>query len=185
MSWDSLIRDVIQFNDIADGLNSTVIFSEWVKGPGNINSDGLGMVYGRARSSAARPRSSRSLRTTSSTFNLNQQCQQNTNRFFAFKGEYWILSDTGRGGFYTHTTTPNTKSCFDTENGGNVGLTAYPLPYDYDPDTLIGASSNHPGGVNCLFLDGSVRFVKNSVNYQVWLAIATKDQGEVVSSDSF
>jgi len=181
-SWDSLIRDVIQFNDVADGLNSTAIFSEWVKGTGNINSDGLGMVYGPlARPDPGPPFPS----GNQLDFQLNQQCQQNTNRFFAFKGEYWILGDTGRGGFYSHTTTPNTKSCFTTENGGNVGLTAYPLPYDYDPDTLIGASSNHPGGVNVQFMDGSVRFIKNSVNYQVWIAISTKDQGEVVSSDSF
>jgi prepilin-type processing-associated H-X9-DG protein len=173
---------VIQFNDIADGLNATAIFSEWVKGTGNINSDGLGMVYGPILRPDPGPPFPPGNQLD---FQLNQQCQQNTNRFFAFKGEYWILSDTGRGGFYSHTTTPNTKSCFDTENGGNAGLTAYPLPYDYDPDTLIGASSNHPGGVNVCFLDGSVRFVKNSVNYQVWIAIATKDQGEVVSSDSF
>jgi len=181
-SWDSLIRDVIQFNDIADGLNSTVIFSEWVKGTGNINSDGLGMVYGPI----SRPDPGPPFPPNNQLdFQLNQQCQQNTNRFFAFKGEYWILGDTGRGGFYTHTTLPNTKSCFDTENGSNVSLTAYPLPYDYDPDTLIGASSLHPGGVNCLFLDGSVRFVKNSVNYQVWLAIASKDQSEGTSADAF
>jgi prepilin-type processing-associated H-X9-DG protein len=61
----------------------------------------------------------------------------------------------------------------------------YPLPYESDPETLIGASSLHPGGVNCLFMDGSVRFVKNSVNYATWLAIASKDQSEVVSSDAF
>ena len=182
-SWDSLVRDVIQFNDIADGLNSTAIFSEWVKGPGNITSDGLGMVYGPPIS---RPDPGPPFPPNNALdLQLSRLCQQSNTRFFGFKGEYWILSDTGRGGFYTHTNTPNTKSCFDTENGNNLGLTTLPLPYDYDPDTLIGASSSHPGGVNVLFLDGSVRFIKNSVNYQVWLAIATKDQSEVVSADSF
>ena len=50
---------------------------------------------------------------------------------------------------------------------------------------MIAASSNHPGGVNVLFMDGSVRFVKNSVNYQTWYAIATLNSGEVVSSSFY
>ena len=38
---------------------------------------------------------------------------------------------------------------------------------------MVAASSHHPGGVNVLFMDGSVRFIKNSVNFQAWYAIAT------------
>jgi len=182
-SWDSLIRDVISFADVTDGTNSTAIFSEWVKGPGNINSDGLGMVYAGGGQPITCDDSLRG--STNPDFQLNSLCQQNKSRFFAFKGEYWHLGDTGRGGFYSHTTPPNTKSCFCSEDGGRAGLTVYRLPYEFDPETLIGASSQHPGGVNVLFLDGSVRFVKNSVNYSAWLAMSSKDQGEVLSSDSF
>jgi prepilin-type processing-associated H-X9-DG protein len=47
------------------------------------------------------------------------------------------------------------------------------------------ASSLHPGGVNVLIADGSVRFVKDSVGAMVWYGIATKDGGEVISSDSY
>ncbi len=50
---------------------------------------------------------------------------------------------------------------------------------------MIGASSNHPGGVNTGFIDGSVRFVKNTINSQTWTALATKAGGEVVSADSY
>ena len=36
-----------------------------------------------------------------------------------------------------------------------------------------------------LFIDGSVRFTKNSVNYNTWLAISSIAGGEVVSADAF
>jgi prepilin-type N-terminal cleavage/methylation domain-containing protein/prepilin-type processing-associated H-X9-DG protein len=45
--------------------------------------------------------------------------------------------------------------------------------------------SRHPGGINALFGDGSVRFVKNSIGAQTWVAIGTINSGEVVSSDSY
>jgi hypothetical protein len=32
-------------------------------------------------------------------------------------------------------------------------------------------------------MDGSVRFVKSSVGYEPWYAIATPDQGEAFSAD--
>jgi prepilin-type N-terminal cleavage/methylation domain-containing protein/prepilin-type processing-associated H-X9-DG protein len=47
------------------------------------------------------------------------------------------------------------------------------------------ATSNHPGGVNALFCDGSARFVKNSVSYTTWWALGTKANGEIVSSDQY
>ena len=47
------------------------------------------------------------------------------------------------------------------------------------------ASSAHPGGANVLFGDGSVKFIKSSISYPTWWALGTKDQGEIVSSDSY
>ena len=46
-------------------------------------------------------------------------------------------------------------------------------------------SSFHPGGVNVMMADGSVRFVKNSIDMLTWWKLGTKDGGEVVSSDSY
>jgi len=54
-----------------------------------------------------------------------------------------------------------------------------------DSQQLTNAGSNHPGGGNVLFGDGSVRFVKSSLNRNTWWALGTKDGGEVVSSDSY
>ncbi len=44
--------------------------------------------------------------------------------------------------------------------------------------------SYHPGGVNALFGDGSVRFVKTTINLAAFRAILTPNGGEVVSADS-
>jgi len=47
------------------------------------------------------------------------------------------------------------------------------------------ARSLHPGGVNVALADGSVRFVKNTVNVNVWRAVGTRNGGEVVSADAY
>jgi len=45
--------------------------------------------------------------------------------------------------------------------------------------------SRHSGGVNTLFGDGSVKFIKNSVNQTTWWAIGSKAGGETVSADAY
>ena len=45
--------------------------------------------------------------------------------------------------------------------------------------------SRHPSGVNSLLADGSVRFFKNSINLQTWVALGSMAGGEVISSDSY
>jgi prepilin-type N-terminal cleavage/methylation domain-containing protein/prepilin-type processing-associated H-X9-DG protein len=54
-----------------------------------------------------------------------------------------------------------------------------------DDSSYSNAQSNHPGGVNCLFGDGSVRFIKDSIQATVWMALGTRGNGEVVTSDSY
>jgi len=49
----------------------------------------------------------------------------------------------------------------------------------------ITSRSYHPGGVNALFGDGSVKFVKGTVDGMTWRALGTVAGGEVVSADAF
>ncbi len=49
----------------------------------------------------------------------------------------------------------------------------------------ITSRSYHSGGVNSLFGDGSVKFIKSSINWQTWRALGTVSGGEVISSDSY
>ena len=47
------------------------------------------------------------------------------------------------------------------------------------------SESYHSGGVNVLATDGSVKFIKNSVNPAVWWALGTINGGEAISSDGY
>jgi prepilin-type processing-associated H-X9-DG protein len=51
------------------------------------------------------------------------------------------------------------------------------------PDRGFGSLS--PGGASVLFLDGSVRFIKNTINPTVLKALSTPAGGETISSDDY
>ena len=55
----------------------------------------------------------------------------------------------------------------------------------YAKNTVMAARSRHPGGVNAVFGDGHVQFVKNSINLPTWRALGSINGGEVLSSDSY
>ncbi len=48
-----------------------------------------------------------------------------------------------------------------------------------------GVRSKHPGGANVGLADGSVRFIKNSVNVYTFQCLASTKGSEIVSSDSY
>jgi len=88
------------------------------------------------------------------------------------KGYAWWDGDY-RSGLYNHYLTPNSK-LFD----------CWQSSPPHDP-AIKAARSNHPGGVNALFCDGHVSFLKDSISLVTWRALATRSGGEVVSADSF
>jgi prepilin-type processing-associated H-X9-DG protein len=63
------------------------------------------------------------------------------------------------------------------------------LPFDENLNApaapLFGAGSMHPGGFNAAFADGSIHFLKLSINPRVLHALITRSGGEVVTSDSY
>jgi prepilin-type processing-associated H-X9-DG protein len=81
---------------------------------------------------------------------------------------------------------PNSLSCaFGYVHLTAPGGTPTGGPDNNHPMGALTASSRHPGGVNVLLLDGSVRFFKSSVSNVTWWAVATVAGGEVISSDSY
>ena len=52
-------------------------------------------------------------------------------------------------------------------------------------DGQWGFRSQHPGGANFAFADGSVKFIKNSISVPVYRALGTRALGEVVGADQY
>ena len=49
----------------------------------------------------------------------------------------------------------------------------------------INSRSYHPGGVDALMGDGSVKFIKSSIDGMVWRGLGTVAGGEVISADAY
>jgi prepilin-type N-terminal cleavage/methylation domain-containing protein/prepilin-type processing-associated H-X9-DG protein len=52
----------------------------------------------------------------------------------------------------------------------------------FDPDDFY---SPHPAGLNYLMADGSVKFIKTTINANVYGDLASRNMGEIVSSDAY
>jgi prepilin-type processing-associated H-X9-DG protein len=50
---------------------------------------------------------------------------------------------------------------------------------------ISNSDSYHPGGCNVLLADGSVRFIKDSINQLSWMSLGTISGSEVISSDAY
>jgi prepilin-type processing-associated H-X9-DG protein len=51
--------------------------------------------------------------------------------------------------------------------------------------TFHNATSNHPGGCNFLLADGSVRFIKSTIDMQTYWSLGTRSQSEIISADAY
>jgi prepilin-type N-terminal cleavage/methylation domain-containing protein/prepilin-type processing-associated H-X9-DG protein len=168
-SWDKTVNDTTNLASFVDGPSNTVIFSEWIKGaavPTGRAPDGLGEVYNLGENSNFYPtdRQFAELCNRAPITHANQQWQ--------WKGEWWAFGATM---IYSHTQLPNRTSCVyhDLNQDGRGTI------------TMAAASSHHPGGINALFMDGGVRFIKNGISYTAWHALATPNSREALSSESY
>jgi len=75
------------------------------------------------------------------------------------------------------------NNAFFCVNEPGMGLPC--TPNASDQGAYAGARSRHPGGINVLMGDGSVRFLKSSVSMPIWLALNTMASGEVLSADQY
>jgi prepilin-type N-terminal cleavage/methylation domain-containing protein/prepilin-type processing-associated H-X9-DG protein len=79
---------------------------------------------------------------------------------------------------------PSPEECW-TQILGPCGLENGPRTINNPEAHVEDYWSMHPGGANFIFADGSVHFLKSSINPIPWRALATRNWGEVISSDSY
>ena len=99
---------------------------------------------------------------------------------------------------FTALLTPN-STYLDSMGNGGCGVSSQSMPCFMPGDPAgsgvvnpnsgdmmeyLAARSKHPGGVNAGMCDGSVRFFKNTINYQAWQASSTTMGGEIISADA-
>ncbi len=69
-------------------------------------------------------------------------------------------------------------------NGDDIGGQTFPYPY-YGSEGSSEVFSLHPGGSNFVFGDGSVKFIKETINMRTFTSLITRGAGEVLSADQY
>lgn len=94
------------------------------------------------------------------------------------EGQFWIVGATAFSMF--NTLVPPNSNQYKWGSCRSGCNTCSP-----DGSSYINASSNHPGGVNTLMADGSVKFIKATIALNIWWSLGTKASNEVISSDAY
>jgi prepilin-type processing-associated H-X9-DG protein len=150
-------QTAVRVTDLTDGTSNTAAFAESILGNGQVP----------ASAATADPRHV-VFEVPGGNDPTPAECDAGaTGVWSARRGGKWIDGHYGNT-LYNHYYAPNVKGKWDCGNGShNKGLST--------------ARSYHLGGVNMLFADGSIRFVRDSVDLAtVWRPMATRNTGEVV-----
>ncbi len=175
----------IGLRDVIDGTSNTALFSEKLTAHNNVgavfandsNPNNSRRVWfrvsdmGRAVASQTPARVAQMLgecRALGGTVRATGSASETSGWFRAYPAY-------ANYGVYHHTGTPNSRNC-----GAN-----FIAEWGQDFWGTSNASSLHPGGVNVCMTDGSVRFIKDTINQTTWWAIGTRAGAEVVSADSY
>jgi prepilin-type processing-associated H-X9-DG protein len=177
--------------DVTDGSAATILFGEWlvgdcdpnrlsrqdviamgefVNGAGNKNWDDatmnmpLGDANGTFRRWLATIPPAAAASVGNPAFNKS------------WLGEMWAAGICGLG--MGNTLLPPNSPYPNAQIGGRNAE-------DFDTPGVYGLSSNHPGGANVAFVDGSVRLLKSSTTIAIVWALGSRSQAELVSADSY
>jgi prepilin-type N-terminal cleavage/methylation domain-containing protein/prepilin-type processing-associated H-X9-DG protein len=193
--WNGNSQRTFGIESVTDGTSNTAMFSESLIGSGpaanqvTLNTTSRRSTYEWQVNPPGAPPQPYDNGLLGPTYALAmvQACKGVPGSQVAFgglsppNGNVWLAGNPGScmlWDSYNHYMPPNSTGCIDKNFDGNTG------GYGTLPDA-IPPSSNHPGGVNVGFADGSVRFIKNSVSLQAWWGLGTRNGSEVISADAY
>ena len=180
-----------RFSDIIDGTSNTIAMSEQIVqdrgGVGDMGSDYTTQRNGevehvKAITTAVGGLAASPINCLATTDGKYYLAGRPVN---SRRGVIWTFGPSIYVGFNT-VLPPNSPSCAETQNS-----------WGWDNNVVLPPSSRHPGGVNCLFADGSVRFISQTIDtgnlaafqpmqgqsvYGVWGALGSRAGGESVSA---
>jgi type II secretory pathway pseudopilin PulG len=168
------VNDVRLYSNFTDGLSNTMVFAE------------CQVAHFQFRSCSTAPFTPTQFPSTQASpamiISLAPTCDMS--RSGAKSHTTWANGNLFDSGMTT-ALTPNTKVIVP-----GFGPNAWDLDTTDESDggpiyAALTSDSYHPGGVSILLGDGSVRFVKDSINGATWRALSTIAGGEIISADSF
>lgn len=147
-------QSMIRIGDVTDGSSNTAAFSERLLADGN---NGVVSPVADVFFSPASPTTADEAVAMCSAVDITNLASQ----FPLFMGAPWMHGQHT----YQHINVPNSRSC------GFFSVLRANMP----------PSSQHVGGVHVQLCDGSVRFVSENIDRNVWRAVGTRSGGETVS----
>lgn len=152
------VNSETRITDIQDGSSHTVVMSESV----------LGVTGPTVRDPET------AYRFTFATPLSEMACNAAVSWNYADpRGFSWVNGEY-RNTLYNHHRVPNSPvaDCIGVKLGGGADTI-------YTPFGWRSARSRHPGGVNVLRADGSLSFLTESIDLEVWQALATRNGREI------
>jgi prepilin-type N-terminal cleavage/methylation domain-containing protein/prepilin-type processing-associated H-X9-DG protein len=181
-------------SDITDGTSNTIAFGEGLVGDGQnqttrsngmtganggSNFPGLNSIFNAAENPTLVNQALQACNVYwKSTTILSNPSNPNKVGLKSYVGRYWAMGE--RGYTLFHTLVPPNSSDYIWRSCGFTCANCAP-----ESSAFVNANSNHPGGANYTFADGSVKFLKSSIAQKTYWALGTKNAGETVSSDSY
>ncbi len=157
----------VGLGEITDGLSSTVAMAEFLVGRLDI-AERLRADYWPADSHSGGPAYDLKTFTARCTGLIDMKPDLEVQ---TIKGWSWMIGQRNDT-LYDNTLPVNEPTCVNNQGATEVACATT-------------ATSLHPRGVNALFADGHVLFVKEGIQASVWRSLGTRNGGEVVTSDAY